>query len=58
MAKIRYCQKCMMYTLKETCDKCNEPSVVRQPPKYSPVDKNAKYRRIARKEDLQRRGLL
>jgi rRNA maturation protein Nop10 len=58
MAKIRYCPKCKEYTLKEVCERCNEPSIVRQPPKYSPVDKNAKYRREARKEDLQSRGLL
>jgi len=58
MGKIKYCQKCDEYTLKEVCEKCNEPSIVRQPPKYSPIDKNAKYRRQARKDDLINRGLL
>jgi rRNA maturation protein Nop10 len=58
MVRLRYCTKCKEYTLKEICEKCSEPSIVRQAPKYSPIDKNAKYRRQARKEDLIERGLL
>lgn len=58
MARIKYCTKCKEYTLKGICSNCNEPSIVKQPPKYSPIDKNAKYRREARKEDLKEKGLL
>lgn len=58
MAKIRYCANCKEYTLKEICQKCGAPTILRQPPKYSPEDKMAKYRREARKEDLIKKGLL
>lgn len=57
MKRIRYCIKCKKYTLEKTCA-CGENSVTNVPMKYSPVDKTAKYRREARKEDLKKRGLL
>jgi len=57
MKRIRYCQKCKKYTLEEVCS-CGERSVSRAPMKYSPEDRTAKYRRVARKPDLQKRGLL
>jgi rRNA maturation protein Nop10 len=57
MKRMKYCPKCKKYTLEETCS-CGGATVVRIPPRYSPIDKTAKYRRLARKEDLQKRGLL
>ncbi len=57
MKKIRYCQNCDKYTMKEVCD-CGGKSVIKIPPRYSPVDKTAKYRREAKKEILKEKGLL
>ena len=50
MKHILKCEDCDAYTLKETCPHCNGKAVLAIPPKYSPLDKYAKYRRIA-KED-------
>ncbi len=42
------CPKCGEYTLKETCPKCNIKTVTPRPPRFSPQDKYAKYRRKAK----------
>lgn len=49
MKRILKCQKCGEYTIKETC-KCGEKTTLIKPPKYSPTDKYAEYRIIARTE--------
>ncbi len=58
MNKIKFCEKCKKYTMKDECAECNENSIRRIPPRYSPDDKNAKYRRKTKKEILKKRGLL
>lgn len=50
MSKIKKCLKCNSYTISDRCKKCNSKTVSSIPAKYSPVDKYAKYRRIAKKE--------
>jgi len=58
MKKIRYCEKCKEYTLKNECIKCGEKSILKKPQKYSLEDPKAKYRREIKKEILKERGLL
>ncbi len=48
-SEIFFCEKCNVYTLKEVHD-CGEKTIVKIPPKYSPVDKYSKYRLEAKKE--------
>jgi H/ACA ribonucleoprotein complex subunit 3 len=43
-AKILKCQKCSSYGLSEVCT-CGGKRIPVAPPKYSPEDKYAKYRR-------------
>lgn len=51
MAKhILRCEKCNTYTMKDVCDKCGAKTVIVRPPKYSPEDRFAKYRRQAKFE--------
>ncbi|MEM0475331.1 MAG: RNA-protein complex protein Nop10 [Candidatus Norongarragalinales archaeon] len=47
MKDLRKCIKCGRYTLRERCAnaKCGGETVAAHPPKYSPVDKYACYRR-------------
>lgn len=49
MSHILKCTKCGTYTLKEQCGCGAKPERVK-PPKYSPEDKYAKYRREAKEE--------
>lgn len=51
MKKILKCQKCKEYTLKEKCA-CGGTAITIKPPKYSPKDKYAEYRRKA-KQDVE-----
>jgi H/ACA ribonucleoprotein complex subunit 3 len=43
--KIRKCLKCGTYTLKASCERCNESSHQVGPARYSPQDPYGKYRR-------------
>lgn len=43
--KMRKCVNCNEYTLKNSCPVCNGEVKVIFPPKFSPEDKYAKYRR-------------
>ena len=43
-----FCPKCLLYTMKTACPKCNTVTYDRKPPKYSPDDKYGKYRRMAK----------
>ncbi len=45
---LRKCPKCNTYTLKEVCPVCGTRTVSAHPPRYSPVDKYARYRRMAK----------
>ncbi len=57
MRHIFKCGECSAYTLKEEC-KCGGKAVTTKPPKYSPEDKYASYRRKAKKDLLEKEGLL
>ncbi|MFP6585394.1 MAG: RNA-protein complex protein Nop10 [Candidatus Nitrosopelagicus sp.] len=48
--QLRKCSACKMYTMKDTCKKCNEPTVLVHPAKFSPDDKYLKMR-MSGKED-------
>lgn len=46
MTTLLKCQKCSSYTLKK--EHCGARTETPAPPKYSPVDKYGKYRRMAK----------
>lgn len=58
MSKINFCQKCENYTMKNECSKCGNKTIRNIPPRYSPEDRNAKYRRKIKKDILKESGLL
>ncbi|MCL4327449.1 MAG: RNA-protein complex protein Nop10 [Candidatus Thermoplasmatota archaeon] len=47
---IRYCGKCHIYTLEETCPQCGGPTAMAVPPKFTPNDRFQKYRIKMRNE--------
>lgn len=57
MRHIFKCKSCQGYTMDEECG-CGGKAVTTKPPKYSPEDKYAGYRRKAKKEQLKKEGLL
>ncbi|MBT3465235.1 ribosome biogenesis protein [archaeon] len=57
MKHIYKCQSCHNYSMLEKCS-CGSVCVVPKPPKYSPEDKYAKYRRETKRPDLEKQGLL
>jgi H/ACA ribonucleoprotein complex subunit 3 len=48
------CVKCNNYTMKQICPKCGEKAVSVIPLKYSPDDRMAKYRRMAKEELIEK----
>ena len=50
---INYCKNCDLFSMKSKCPKCNTEIHQTIPAKYSPEDKYAKYRRMA-KENLEK----
>jgi H/ACA ribonucleoprotein complex subunit 3 len=58
MKRILKCPKCREYTTKETCPKCGAKAVNIKPPKYSPKDAYAGYRRKAKQKELKSQGRL
>ncbi len=58
MKHIHKCNSCKIYTLKEKCPSCSSSTEVPRPPKYSPTDKYASYRRVVRKKELSDKKLL
>ena len=49
--KMMKCKKCGEYTLKQfACPKCGGELYTPKPPKYSPEDRYAKYRRAMKEE--------
>ena len=58
MASLRRCPACGTYTLKEECGDCGEKTRDPAPPKYSPEDKYAHYRRKAKEEERKEGGLI
>jgi len=51
------CGECGAYTMSEAC-KCGGKALAVKPPKYSPEDKYAGYRRKAKKQALEKEGIL
>lgn len=49
---------CGQYSLESTCPKCHAPTLNPRPPKWSPEDKYASYRRQAKEADRKEKGLL
>ncbi|MCK5282589.1 MAG: RNA-protein complex protein Nop10 [Nanoarchaeota archaeon] len=58
MKHLLRCNSCRIYTMKDPCPKCGNKSLSPKPPKYSPVDKYAKYRRVGKLEQRKKEGLL
>jgi H/ACA ribonucleoprotein complex subunit 3 len=48
--KIRRCRSCKEYTIQDHCPYCGEELEVAYPPRYSPLDKYGKYRRMLKKQ--------
>jgi H/ACA ribonucleoprotein complex subunit 3 len=44
--------------MKDICKECGKKTVSPRPPKYSPEDKYARYRRIAYEKDRKEEGLI
>lgn len=57
MRHIFQCGKCGVYTMKEDCG-CGGKALNPKPPKYSPDDRFADYRRKAKRGMLVEAGLL
>lgn len=52
--KMHKCRSCGEYTLQDKCPYCKGDVGVIYPPKYSPEDKYGKYRRILKKQMLEK----
>ncbi|RBQ24017.1 Ribosome biogenesis protein Nop10 [Candidatus Methanobinarius endosymbioticus] len=48
--KMRKCNSCNIYTIKNSCPTCDGETNVVYPPKYSIEDKYGKYRRKLKEE--------
>jgi H/ACA ribonucleoprotein complex subunit 3 len=51
-SKLRKCQDCGRYTLKDIC-LCGSKTIVPQPPRFSPQDRFGEYRRKAKNLDFK-----
>jgi len=58
MKHILKCQNCKEYTIYQICPRCDGKAISPKPPKYSPDDAYAKYRREAKKDELSKKGLI
>ena len=58
MRHIKKCESCKEYTLKDICPKCQKNTIFSVPPKFSPLDKYAKYRRMATLEERKKEELI
>ena len=57
MRHILKCAKCGKFTMNELCS-CGAAAATVRPPKYSPQDKYADYRRKAKEAESRGKGLL
>lgn len=57
MEHILKCSACQQFTMNEQCA-CGGNAITVRPPKYSPEDKYAAYRRKAKESELKAKGLL
>ena len=58
MKHILKCNKCDKYTLEGVCPDCGSKTFSAIPPKYSPEDKYAKFRRIEKRDLFLEKGLI
>lgn len=58
MRHIFRCPNCGTYTLKAQCPKDSTATIPPKPPKYSPEDKYAKYRRQTKEPAWKEKGVL
>jgi H/ACA ribonucleoprotein complex subunit 3 len=49
MSVLLYCNTCKVYILDKICKTCNEKTISKNPPRYSPQDRYGKYRRKLKK---------
>jgi H/ACA ribonucleoprotein complex subunit 3 len=49
MPHLYYCKNCKDYTLDSICKKCNENTISKYPPRFSPQDRFGEYRRKLKK---------
>lgn len=58
MKHLLKCNACKIYTMKPICPQCGEKTLAPKPPKYSPLDKYAHYRRVASFEQRKKENLI
>lgn len=52
MKKLRKCERCLSYTLKEICPFCGKETIIFKTLKYSPEDPYQKYRLEKRRSEF------
>jgi len=57
MRHILFCKVCKKFSMKEVCE-CGMKTISPKPPKYSPDDKYASYKRKAKEADREKAGLV
>jgi rRNA maturation protein Nop10 len=58
MAAINFCEECKEFTLAEKCDTCKRSTHTTKPSRYHPDASYAKHRQVARKKQLEEKGIL
>ena len=58
MKQMLKCPKCETYTMQGRCPVDSEKTINPKPAKYSPDDRMGNYRRKAKREMLEEKGLL
>lgn len=53
--KMNKCPDCKIYTMEDACPRCGGELKVIYPPKFSIEDKYGKYRRILKKEAMNKK---
>ncbi|ACX73055.1 RNA-binding protein Nop10p [Methanocaldococcus vulcanius M7] len=54
--RMRKCPRCESYSLRDTCPKCREKTIIPKPPKFSLEDRWGKYRRMLKRELKKKMG--
>ena len=52
--KIRFCQSCGKYTMEQKCRWCQGESIPAGPLRFSPEDRMGRYRRMGKKQLMER----
>ncbi|MDH7597013.1 MAG: RNA-protein complex protein Nop10 [Methanothrix sp.] len=55
-SKILRCERCRIYTLKETCPRCGSRTSGTKPARFSPEDRYGRYRRALFSESGREEG--